>query len=134
MKNDTLILNDGAITFLNKESGSFYKKYEVDGKLSEEHFFNYRNYTASFIEGYSNIPVICAINSQNGNLEYTYWKDASVFDVEGLYKRGPIHPEDDVVKLLGPIFTFSEIYDNMIFGQWENMIVGFEFIGPDEGE
>ena len=131
MINDTLILNDRTITFLDRKKGFLYKKYEVDGNLSEEQFFSHKNYIVSFIEGYSNIPVICAVNSLNGNLEYTYWKDASVFDVNGLYKTEPVHPEDDVIKFLGPIFTFSEVHDNMIFGQWKNMVVGFEIIKPD---
>ncbi len=134
MINDMLVLNDGDITFLDKKKGFFYKKYEVDGSLSEEQFFSYGNYLISFIEGYSNIPVICAVNSLDGSLEYVYWKDAGVFDFNGLYKREPVHPEDDVVKFLGPIFTFSEVYDNMIFGQWQNMVVGFEIIESSREE
>lgn len=127
---DTLMVNNGCIVKLNKETGIFYEKSEIDEgcNLSEEHFFYKNSIVVSYIKGFSNIPIICSPNLHTGNLEYLNWKDASVFDVDGLFKHEPVHSEDDIVKFLGPIFKFSEVYDNMIFGQWENMVVGFEII------
>ena len=130
VSSDTLFVNHGCLSALNKETGELL--WTLDCQTNEVGFtydqlVTFDNYFLGFLEGYDMIPILGAVDSE-GNIAYLSWDDASIFDIEGEHRPELVHPEDNTSNL-GPVMRLSDVYDNMIFGQYNNVLVGFEILG-----
>lgn len=128
IEGDTLFANNGCISAYNKSSG--IPLWDMDCHDEEIIFTSqlvpFGNKFIGYLEGFSNVSIIGVV-SLDGNIEHLYWKNLQAFAVEGEYNPGPKDTEDPN---LGPNMMLSDIYDNMIFGQYNNVVVGFEIIAP----
>ena len=128
---DTLFVNHGCLTAIDKKSGEILWEMNQNEEACAYRYNQlvYCNgYLLGLIGGYSSIDVVGAVSSKHGHLEYLYWKDGNIFSIEGLGEPTPNHPEDEGVISLGPEFIFSEVYQNMIFAQYDNLLVAFEIL------
>lgn len=135
IKSDTLFANHGCLTAFDKKTGE--NLWAMDCQINEigftyDQLIIYDGYFLGFLDGHSSIPIFGAVDF-NGNIKYLRWEDVNTFNIEGEYQAGTVHPEDDVSNI-GPVMMLSDVYDNMIFGQYNNVLVGFEIIAPDQGE
>ena len=130
---DTLFVNHGCLTAIDKKTGTIFWETE---KASESCNYKYNQLIycngalLGLLEGYSSVDVVGAVSSKNGQLEYLYWKDGSAFETGSWKISESTHSEDDGVISIGPEFIFSEPYRDMIFAQYENLLVAFEIITP----
>ncbi len=127
VEGDTLYANHGCISAFGKKKGELY--WDMDCESNEVFFSNqlvyFNEQFVGFLEGFSNIPRIGAVKS-NGKINHFKWSNTEVFNINGEYNPGPVDPEED--RRMGPVMMLSDIYDNMIFGQYNNVVVGFEIL------
>ncbi len=123
---NTVFANHGSLTAFNRKDGR--KIWSTLNDFAATQLVKYDNYLLGYISGYSNIDIIGAANIFNGNLEMLGWKNTQAFQIKKLAElpEGTTDFESDPDA--APVFNFSHPYMDLIFGQYDNLICGFEIL------
>ena len=127
--------SEGLFT-LNKETGSIFWKNEIDTVSSKPSFYDGIVYCSSHNGN------IYALNSENGDLKWTYKTDDEIYSSPVVYNKvlyvgsndGYLYAIDIVSSGLkwkfetdGPVVSAPLVYDNVLyFGSWDNNLYALE--------